>query len=125
MGELRAGIYDHLISEKLRHALDSLDASSQRAVFEKLEEPLATDYLTRFLRARINQALGVIRTDQRLALANRLIHSLAEFDTELTFLSSEKIESIAQILNEISPSSRKCLLRLSISSINRTKLEIV
>ena len=98
MGELKSGIYDHLISEKLRHALDSLDTSAQHAVFEKLEEPLATDYLTRFLRARINQALVVVKADQRLALANRLIHSLSEFDTELSFLSSEKIESIAQIL---------------------------
>ena len=106
MGELKDGIYDHLISEKLRCALDSLDESARHAVFEKLEEPLATDYLTRFLRARISQALAVVKYERRLDLTNRLIHSLAEFDDSLKFLSSEKIESIVEILDEISPVGR-------------------
>ena len=73
MGELKEGIYDHLISEKLKLALDSLDTSKHKAVIDKLDEPFATDYLTRFLRAQINQALTVVKHDQRLDLANRLI----------------------------------------------------
>ncbi|MBK1881458.1 DUF3427 domain-containing protein [Luteolibacter pohnpeiensis] len=111
MGELETGIYDHLISEKLRLAIDSLDSSSQRAIFEKLEESLATDYLTRFLRARINQALTIVKHEQRLDLANRLLNSLSEFDHDLRFLSVEKIESITEILNEISPLGRARLLQ--------------
>ncbi len=111
MGELKKGIYDHLISEKLRQALACLDTSQHQAVFGKLEEPFATDYLTRFLRSRINQSLAVVRPDQRLDLANRLIRSLAEFDEELTFLDSEKLETIAEILNEISPKDQKEFLR--------------
>ncbi|MCE2959355.1 MAG: DUF3427 domain-containing protein [Luteolibacter sp.] len=103
MGELKEGIYDHLISEKLKLALDSLDTSKHKAVIDKLDEPFATDYLTRFLRAQINQALTVVKHDQRLDLANRLICSLAEFDAELEFLNSEKLDTIAHILNEISP----------------------
>lgn len=110
MTELKTGIYDHLISDKLRHAIESLDISSHQAIFGKLEEPLATDYLTRFLRARINQALTIVKYDQRLELVNRLIHSLSEFDKDLTFLSVEKIESISEILDEISPTGRARLL---------------
>jgi superfamily II DNA or RNA helicase/HKD family nuclease len=111
MGGLTSGIYDHLISEKLRIALDSLDSSVSCAYFDKLEEPLSTDYLTRFLRARIHQALSVVKHDQRLDLANQLLNSLAEFDKDLTFLSSEKIENLTEILNEISPLNREKFLR--------------
>lgn len=111
MGKLTNGIYDHLISEKLRSALDSLDHSLQQPVFEELQEPLSTDYLTRFLRARINQALSIVRHERRLDLTNRLIHSLAEFDEDLRFLFSDKIESIVEILDEITPVGRARLSR--------------
>ena len=120
MAELNSGIYDHLISEKLRKALDSLDSSGSCAYYDKLEEPLATDYLTRFLRARINQALSVVKHDQRLNLANQLLNSLAEFDRNLNFLSSEKINNLTEILNEISPLNRQQLLRPTTSPSSPT-----
>jgi HKD family nuclease len=111
MEEITTGIYDHLISEKLRIALDSLDPSVSCAYFNKLEEPLSTDYLTRFIRARIHKALSVVKHDQRLDLANQLLNALAEFDKDLTFLRSEKIETLTEILHEISPLNREKFLR--------------
>ncbi|MGJ8698177.1 MAG: DUF3427 domain-containing protein [Verrucomicrobiaceae bacterium] len=111
MAGLTSGIYDHLISEKLRLALDSLDSSVSCASFERLEEPLSTDYLTRFLRSRIHQALSVVKYDQRLDLANQLLKSLAEFDKELTFLNAEKVDNLTEILSEISPLNREKFLR--------------
>ena len=111
MAGLTSGIYDHLISEKLRIALDSLDSSVTCAYYDKLEEPLSTDYLTRFLRARIHQALSIVKYDKRLDLANQLLKSLAEFDKDLTFLSSEKVDNLTEILNEISPINRENFLR--------------
>jgi hypothetical protein len=111
MTGLTSGIYDHLISEKLRLALGSLDLSVSCAHFEKLEEPLSADYLTRFLRARIHQALSIVKHDQRLDLANQLLNSLAAFDKDLTFLSAEKVDNLTEILNQISPLNREKFLR--------------
>lgn len=111
MRELTSGIYDHLISEELRRALESLDSAALGAQFDKLEEPHSADYLTRFLRARIHQAFAVVKHDKRLDLANRLLDSLAEFDKDLAFLSSERIDNLTEILHEISPLDRKRILR--------------
>lgn len=102
MPELPSGIYDHLISENLRQALESLEPSDQEHVFSKLDEPLAPDYLTRFLRAQINKALKIVPHDRRLELSNLLIRSLSEFDENLSFLGSERIESIVELLAAVS-----------------------
>ena len=86
MPDLPFGIYDHLVSEKLRLALDSLDASEKVHVFGKLEEQLASDYLTRFLRAQISKALRIVSPDRQLELTNQLIRALSNFDESLSFL---------------------------------------
>lgn len=111
MPELPLGIYDHLVSEKLRLALESLNDSEQVHAFGKLEESLSSDYLTRFLRAQISKALCIVPHDRQLELTNQLIRSLAEFDENLSFLSSQKIESLAELLAEVGPSDSARLPR--------------
>jgi len=103
MPELPLGIYDHLVSEKLRLALDALNASEKVQAFGKLDESLSSDYLTRFLRARISQALRIVPLDRQLELANQLIRSLSEFDESLSYLNSDQIESLTELLAEIGP----------------------
>ena len=107
MTNLKRGIYDNLISEKLRLSLSALDNDTDYPFTGLLDEPLSPDYLTRFLRARIHQALSIIKNDRRLDLANLLIRGLASFDDDLAFLSTEKIESITEILEEISHSKNR------------------
>ena len=115
MGDLKTGVYDHLISEELRNSLDALNSQSLQASLLKLEEPLAVDYLTRFLRDRVQRALVVVDHDQRLALTNKLLVALSEHDQELEFLSTSKIESLQEILAEVLPLDGQKLLRPSTS----------
>jgi hypothetical protein len=52
---LRPGLYDDLLTERLRLELERLGDGKLVPLFGKLESALLPDYLTRFLASRLHQ----------------------------------------------------------------------
>jgi superfamily II DNA or RNA helicase len=104
---LRPGLYDDLLTERLRLELERLGDGKLVPLFGKLESALLPDYLTRFLASRLHQAFsayGEKRDGKQVALANRVLESLSAGDEELAYLLQEKIALSDQqeLLEELS-----------------------
>ena len=77
MSELKEGLYDQLVTRRLRRSLDRQTSASLRSVVEALEENDCPGYLARHLIRQIKVALqglsSVDRTRRQIELANSLL----------------------------------------------------
>ena len=79
---MKPGIYDLLVTDDVRRALDALSDEKIRSGLTELEEHQLPDYLARHLMRQIRIAMNSLpvkeRIGQQVALANRLIGLLGE-----------------------------------------------
>jgi superfamily II DNA or RNA helicase/HKD family nuclease len=87
MGEFKEGLYDQLITKRLRESLDRQAASGLKSLIAALEENDCPDYLARHLIRQIRSALrGVSAADRKrrqIDLANALLDFVQSQGQEL------------------------------------------
>ncbi len=91
MEKLLNGIYDHILDQELETLIGDLDPSGNLARIDSLDEAVLPDYLTRTLAERIQKSLNIIPEEKRYSLANKLIRTLSEFDSELDFMGENPL----------------------------------
>lgn len=123
---LKAGLYDDLLTHHLREAIDRMKAQGIESLLGKVEPAQLPDYLTRFLAAKLFEALQTIGTKEaarQVDLANAVIDLLGHKSHELEHLLQEKIAADDQwdVLREVDASptapSPRPLTQLSSSSL--------
>ena len=91
---LKLGLYDDLITAKLRDELHRLDCSEIVPLFGKIEPSQLPDYLTRFLAARLSEAIRIYGPEdsaRQIELANAVLESVSRRSDELAYLLNEQI----------------------------------
>jgi len=102
MKKLHLGIYDHILDQELERCIEKIDSEKYLARIDSLEDALLPDYLTRTLAEHIQKSLHIVSKEKRYELANKLIRTLSEFDSDLDFLESNQlILSDQNLLQEI------------------------
>lgn len=123
---LKAGLYDDLLTHHLREAIDRMKAQGIESLLGKVEPAQLPDYLTRFLAAKLFEALQTIGSKEaarQVDLSNAVIDLLGHKSHELEHLLQEKIEADDQwdVLREVDASptapSPRPLTQLSSSSL--------
>ena len=79
MSELKEGLYDQLVTRRLRRSLDRQTSPSLRSVVEVLEENDCPDYLARHLIRQIKVALQGLSSEDRTRRQIELANSLLRF----------------------------------------------
>lgn len=101
MKELKEGLYDQLITRRIRRVLDHEEAN--KAFIEQLEENDYPEYLARHLVQQIQLALRGVRSEDRkrrqLELANSLLDFVSSQDTERS--EADVVDPPAAILRAI------------------------
>jgi superfamily II DNA or RNA helicase/HKD family nuclease len=91
---LKLGLYDDLVTAKLRDELHRLDCSEIVPLFGKIEPSQLPDYLTRFLAARLSEAIRIYGPEdsgRQIELANAVLESVSRRSDELAYLLKEQI----------------------------------
>lgn len=89
---LKLGLYDDLITAKLRDELHRLDCSEIVPLFGKIEPSQLPDYLTRFLAARLSEAIRIYGPEdsaRQIELANAVLESVSRRSDELAYPSQQ------------------------------------
>jgi superfamily II DNA or RNA helicase len=108
MKKLPSGIYDHIIDQKLQNLINEIDAEKYTIDLDTIDKNLVPDYLTRTLAARIQKSLHIVDDNDRYQLANKLIKTLSEFDSELDFIQANPLLSQEKnILTEVRSAGQK------------------
>ena len=123
---LKRGIYDDLLTAKLRDQLHGLDGSEIVPLFGKIEPSQLPDYLTRFLAARLSEAIRIYGPEdsgRQIELANAVLDSISQHSDELSYLLKEQItrtgeqEVLEELRDKNAPPSLRPLTELSASSL--------
>ncbi|MFM2221198.1 MAG: hypothetical protein RLZZ553_946 [Verrucomicrobiota bacterium] len=123
---LKAGFCDDLLTLHLREAISDLRAEGIESLLGKVEPAQLPDYLTRFLAAKLSEAIhayGAKDATRQVELANAVIDLLGRKSDELAYLLQEKITTDDQwdVLKEVDVSptepSPRPLTQLSSSSL--------
>jgi superfamily II DNA or RNA helicase len=123
---LKAGLYDDLLTLHLREAIDQLRVVGIESLLGKVEPAQLPDYLTRFLAAKLSEAIqtyGAKDAARQVELANAVIDLLGRKSDELAYLLQQKIAADDQwdVLKEVdvlsSEPSPRPLTQLSSSSL--------
>src|SRR5438105_873489 len=86
MGDLPAGIYEHLVTQKVRAGLDEID--SDLVQLGSLDPADAYQALTRHIADLISNALRQVGGDgpeaisRQIAMANTIVKAIAELSTD-------------------------------------------
>jgi len=70
MENLNDGIYENLLTDKLREELNALDQTLRIARLEAPDEALTADYLTRTLAEHIKRSLNIVGKSNSRAVAS-------------------------------------------------------
>ncbi|MEN9991475.1 MAG: hypothetical protein RLZZ224_1177 [Verrucomicrobiota bacterium] len=103
---LKAGLYDDLITQKLRDEISRLQGEGVVSLLGKIETSQLPDYLTRFLAAKLFQAirsLGNNDAPRQIALTNAVLELVSQQSEDLAYLLHEKItlDGEVDLLEEI------------------------
>jgi superfamily II DNA or RNA helicase/HKD family nuclease len=123
---MKLGLYDDLVTQNLVHEIEGLRDSGIVPLFGKIEPAQLPDYLTRFLAARLAEAIRIYGTNdakRQIELINAVMESLSSKSEDLAYLLRERIARTDEheVLEELSvnpskPSPRP-LTELSASSL--------
>lgn len=123
---MKLGLYDDLVTQNLVHEIEALRDSGIVPLFGKIEPAQLPEYLTRFLAARLADAIRIYGTNdakRQIELINAVIESLSNKSEDLAYLLRERIAHTdeQEVLEELSvnpskPSPRP-LTELSASSL--------
>lgn len=91
MEKLPKGLYDHILDQELENLIGNIDRDEDTLRIDSIDEGLLPDYLTRTLSEHIQKSLKIIPHKERYKLANKLISTLSEFDSELDFIGNNKL----------------------------------
>ena len=119
MENLNDGIYENLLTDKLREELNALDQTLRTARLEAPDDALTADYLTRTLAEHIKRSLNIVgkskgKEREGYQLANRILQTISEYDESLDFLKEEYfLDDGKNLLTEISAPDTKATDRPS------------
>jgi len=91
MEKLLEGIYDHILDRELENLIEGLEQDRNIPRIGSIDAALLPDYLTRTLSEHIQKSLKIVPKEARYKLANKLIHTLSEFDSELDFIGNNQL----------------------------------
>jgi len=123
---LKLGLYDDLITAKLRDELHRLDSSEIVPLFGKIEPSQLPDYLTRFLAARLSEAIRIYGPEdsgRQIELVNVVLESVSRRSDELAYLLKEQItrtdeqEVLEELCGKNARPAPRPLTELSASSL--------
>ncbi len=123
---LKAGLYDDLITQTLRDEISRLRGEGVVSLLGKIEAAELPDYLTRFLAAKLAQAIRIYGSNdapRQVALTNAVLELVSRQSEELAYLLNEKItlEDHVELLEEVCgdnhEASPRPLTHLSSSSL--------
>lgn len=84
MDEFKEGVYDQLVTARVRDAIDRLADKGLSASSQAIEESLCPDYLARHLSRQIKAALRNLPSEDRkkrqIDLANSVLEMVASLD---------------------------------------------
>lgn len=109
---MKPGLYDDLITRKLSDEIERLRGEGIVPMFGKIEPSQLPDYLTRFLSARLAEAIRIYGPDdsaRQIDLTNAVIESLSAKSEDLAYLMSERIARTDEhdVLEELCEAQRK------------------
>ena len=119
MENLNDGIYENLLTDKLREELNALDQTLRIARLEAPDDALTADYLTRTLAEHIKRSLNIVakskgKEREGYHLANQILQTISEYDESLDFLKDEYyVDDGKNLLTEISAPDTKATERPS------------
>jgi len=103
MNEFKEGLYDQLVTRRLRHSLDRQASLGLRSLVAALEENDCPDYLARHLIRQIKSALRGVSADDRkrrqIELGNRLLEFVKSQEDDL--IEPDPVELPGEILQAI------------------------
>ncbi len=123
---LKAGLYDDLITQTLRDEISRLQGEGVVSLLGKIEAAQLPDYLTRFLAAKLFEAIrsfGNNDAPRQVALTNAVLELVSRQSEELAYLLHEKIplddqvDLLEEICGDKQEASPRPLTHLSSSSL--------
>jgi superfamily II DNA or RNA helicase/HKD family nuclease len=123
---LKAGLYDDLITQTLRDEISRLQGEGVVSLLGKIEAAQLPDYLTRFLAAKLFEAIrsfGNNDAPRQVALTNAVLELVSRQSEDLAYLLHEKItlddqvDLLEEICGDKQEASPRPLTHLSSSSL--------
>lgn len=123
---LKAGLYDDLITQTLRDEISRLQGEGVVSLLGKIEAAQLPDYLTRFLAAKLFEAIrsfGSHDAPRQVGLTNAVLELVSRQSEELAYLLHEKIplddqvDLLEEICGDNQEASPRPLTHLSSSSL--------
>lgn len=77
-----AGVYEELVTQRMQEQIEQLDAAGWKAIDDEVSEESSPHVLARHISQAVSRRLSQLPQDKRVAVANKIIESLASDSAE-------------------------------------------